>query len=527
MKRSHLPVRGLLSATALAAALMAPGLQAQTITAVMHTSLRVLDPIITTAHITRNHGYMIYDTLLATDANNEIKPQMLESWKVSDDGKTYTFTLRAGLKWHDGQPVKAEDALASVKRWAQQDKMGQMVMEQITESKVIDDTSFSVTLSEPGDLILRALAKPSGIAPFIMPKRIAETPANQPIKEHIGSGPFRMVQSEFQPGVQVVYEKNPDYKPRPEPISGMAGGKQVYVDRVKWISTPDAMTSLNALINGEIDYLEQLPFDLEPLVTNNDDVVVRVLDPLGYQTVMRMNHLHKPFDNKVIRQAAMYAVNQESILQAQIGNPKYYRPCPAVFGCGLPYESKAGEGISVKGNIDKAKELLKQAGYDGTPIVILQPTDTPSVNTQPVVIGEALRAAGFNVNMQAMDWQTVVTRRAVQSPPSEGGWNIFATNNTMIEALDPLRAFGVVANGPKAWFGWPNVPEIEKLRAEFAKTSDDAKRKELASKIQELVVEEGVLLPMGEYKVPAVYSKKLEGVLESPVPVFWNIKKTG
>lgn len=527
LKLSHLPARGVFTATALTAALLASGAQAQTITAVMHSSLRVLDPIITTAHITRNHGYMIYDTLLAMDDNNEVQPQMLEGWKVSDDGKTYTFTLREGQKWHDGQPVTAADALASVKRWAQQDKMGQMVMAQATGSEVIDDRSFSMSFSEPGELILRALAKPSGIAPFIMPQRIAETPGNQPIKEHIGSGPFKMVEAEFRPGVQVVYEKNTDYIPRSEPISGMAGGKQVHVDRVKWISTPDAMTSLNALINGEIDYLEQLPFDLEPLVADNDALTVRVLDPLGYQTVMRMNHLHKPFDNKVIRQAAMYAINQESILQAQIGNPNYFEPCPALFGCGLPYESNAAEEISVKGNIEKAKELLKEAGYDGTPIVILQPTDTPSVNTQPVVIGEALRAAGFKVDMQAMDWQTVVTRRAVQAPPAEGGWNIFATNNTMIEALDPLRAFGVVANGPQAWFGWPDVPEIEKLRLEFARATDEGKRKELADQIQKLVVEEGVLLPMGQYKVPAVYSKKLDGVLESPVPVFWNIKKNG
>lgn len=522
----HFPVRGLLTATALTAAMMAAGVQAQTITAVMHSSLRVLDPIITTAHITRNHGYMIYDTLLATDEENNVRPQMLEKWTVSDDGKTYTFTLRDGLKWHDGQPVTAADCLASVKRWAQQDKMGQMVMEMVTESKVVDDKSFTLSLSEPGELVLRALAKPSGIAPFMMPARIAETPASQPIKEHIGSGPFKMVESEFQPGLQVVYEKNPDYVPRSEPISGMAGGKQVLVDRVKWISTPDAMTSLNALINGEIDYLEQLPFDLEPLIANNDGFAVEVLDSMGYQTVMRMNHLHKPFDNKQIRQAAMYAINQESILQAQIGNPNYYQTCPALFGCGLPYENDAGHEISVKPDIAKAKELLKEAGYDGTPVLILQPTDTPSVNTQPVVIAEALRAAGFTVNMQAMDWQTVVTRRAVQAPPAEGGWNIFATNNTMIEALDPLRAFGVVANGPKAWFGWPDVPAIEELRLEFARATDDAQRKDLAARIQKLVVEEGVLLPMGQYKVPAVYSKKLEGVLKSPVPVFWNIKKS-
>ena len=250
-----------------------------------------------------------------------------------------------------------------------------------------------------------------------------------------------------------------------------------------------------------------------------------MLDPQGYQTVMRMNHLHAPFDDKKIRQAAMYAVDQEEILQAMIGNPEYYKTCPAIFGCDLTYDSSEGSEVTVKKNIEKAKELLKEAGYDGTPVVILQPTDTPSVNTQPVVIGEALKAAGFNVDMQAMDWQTVVSRRAVQSAPKDGGWNIFSTNNVMAEAFDPLRAFAVVANGQDAWFGWPDVPEIEALRVEFSREAALEKRKDIAAEIQKLAIEEGVVLPMGQYYVPAAYRNNLSGMLDSPVPLFWNIQK--
>lgn len=514
---------------ALVAALAALGMtaaQAESVTAVMHSSLRVLDPIMTTAHITRNHGYMIYDTLLATDADNQIQPQMVEGWTVSDDGKTYTFSLREGLKWHDGNPVTAEDCVASIKRWAKYDKMGQMLMAELADMQVVDDNSFSLSFNEPTELALHALAKPSGVTPFMMPKRIVEAAENTQITEHIGSGPFKMVAAEFKPGVQAVYEKNTDYVPRTEPASGTAGGKQVYVDTVKWIATPDAMTSVNALISGEIEYLEQLPYDLAPLLENNGDINITVLDPQGYQTVMRMNHLHAPFDNVQIRQAAMYAVDQENVLQAMIGNPQYYKTCPAVFGCGLTYDSDEGAEVTVKANLDKARELLKAAGYDGTPVVILQPTDAPSVNTQPVVIGEALKAAGFNVDMQAMDWQTVVTRRAVQSAPKEGGWNIFATNNVMAEAFDPLRAFGVAANGQDAWFGWPDVPEIEALRLQFSREPDAEKRKALAGQIQKLVIEEGVVLPMGQYYVPGAFRSNLSGMLESPVPVFWNIKKS-
>ncbi|MEH3087768.1 MAG: ABC transporter substrate-binding protein [Xylophilus ampelinus] len=518
---------------ALAASLMACGLvgaaQAQakpvTINAVMHSPLRVLDPVITTAHITRNHGYMIYDTLLATDKDNHIRPQMLQDWKASADGRTYTFRLREGLKWHDGAPVTAEDCVASIRRWASQDKMGQLLTSEMADMKAVDASTFTIAMKEPSDLAVRALAKPSGIAPFMMPKRIAETPPTQPIAQHIGSGPFKFVAAEFKPGVQVVYEKNADYVPRPEPASGLAGGKKVLVDRVKWIATPDAMTAVNALSSGEVDYLEQLPFDLEPVVRAQKDIVVKVLDPQGYQTVMRMNHLHAPFNNKKIREAAMYAVGQEAVLQAAVGNKQYYKTCAALFGCDMPYASQEGAEVTVKANPKKAQEILKEAGYDGTPVVILQPTDTPSVNTQPVVIGQALRAAGFRVEMQAMDWQTVVTRRAVQAPPKEGGWNIFATNNVMAEASDPLRAFGVAANGKGAWFGWPDVPEIERLRVAFSRTADEAKRKELAGQIQKLVISEGVLLPMGQYYVPAAYRSTLSNALEAPVPVFWNIQK--
>jgi len=505
----------------------APALDAQTITAVMQSGIRVLDPVITTAHITRDHGYMIYDTLLGTDADNKIQPQMVDKWDVSADGRSYTFTLRPGLKWHDGQPVTAEDCVASIKRWAAQDKMGQLMTEMMSGMQVVDANRFSMSFKEPTDIALRALAKTSGITPFMMPRRIAETPPGQPIKEYVGSGPFRMVVSEFKPGLQIVYEKNKDYVPRSEPASGTAGGKVVKVDQVKWITMPDSTTAVNALSNGEVDFIEQMPYDLLPLVENDEDIKVDVFDPEGYQSVMRMNHLNPPFDNKLVRQAAMYAIDQQDVLQALIGNPKYFRTCAALFGCGLPYDSHAGADVTVKGNIAKAKELLKQAGYHNEPVVILQPTDLDTVKAQPVVIAQALRKAGFNVQMQAMDWQTLVTRRASMAPLSEGGWNIFATNNVLAEAFDPLRAFGVAANGKQAWFGWPDVPKIEALRKQFALTTDPAQLKKLADQIQALVIEEGVLMPLGQFTVPAVYRKNITGLVRGPIPVFWNLTKTG
>jgi len=499
----------------------------ETITAVMHSGLRILDPVITTAHIVRNHAYMIYDTLLATDANGKIQPQMAEKWMVSPDGKTYTFILRSGLKWHDGPPVKAEDCIASIKRFADQDKMGQMLMTMVADMKVVDDRTFQVILKEPTEVILTALSKPSGLAAFMMPKRVAETPSSMPIKENIGSGPFKFVTAEFKPGIKAVYEKNKDYIPRSGPASGNAGGKVVHVDRVEWVTMPDPMTTINALLAGEIDYMEWVPFDLLPMVEGKKDIKVQVIEKQGFQTMYRFNHLYPPFNNKLMRQAAMYAVRQEDVLKALVGNPKYYKTCGAVFGCGTPFESSVGEDMVVPSNPEKARELLKQAKYDGTPVVVLHATDVVTIASNPVVITAALRKVGFNVDLQAMDWMTLVTRRASMEPPAKGGWNVFSTNWLINEIMDPLRSATVSANGKRAWFGWPENKQIEDLRLKFARTSKAAEQKKLAEEIQKLVIDEGIMVPLGQFYIPSAYRASLTGVLESHVPYFWNVKKSG
>jgi peptide/nickel transport system substrate-binding protein len=265
MRRSAIVSKLALSAVALTA-LASPVLAAdKTITAVMHSDLRIIDPLFTTAYIARDHGYMVYDTLLATDSNFKIQPQMAD-WKVSDDKLTYTFTLRDGLKWHDGTPVTAEDCVASLKRWGRVDNMGQKLMDFTASIEATDPKTITLRLKEPYGLVLESIGKPSSYVPFMMPKRMAETPAGQQMKEQIGSGPFKFVAAEFQPGVKAVYEKNTDYVPRKEPPNWTSGGKVVKVDRVEWITMPDAQTAVNALQSGDIDFMENLPYDMLPLL---------------------------------------------------------------------------------------------------------------------------------------------------------------------------------------------------------------------------------------------------------------------
>ena len=499
-----------------------------TITAVMHSDLRIIDPGFTTAYITRDHGYMVYDTLLATDANLRVQPQMAD-WKVSDDKLTYTFTLRDGLKWHDGAPVTAEDCVASLKRWSKNDSMGQKLLEFTASLEAIDAKTIMLRLKEPYGLVLESIGKPSSYVPFMMPKRLAETPPDQQIKEQIGSGPFKFVQGDFRPGARAVYEKNRDYVPRKEPPSWTSGGKVVKVDRVEWITMPDAQTAVNALQSGEIDFMELPPIDLLPVLVANKNLKVETLNKLGSQTIGRMNFLHPPFDNVKVRRAALMAMNQKDILDAMIGDEKYYRVCGAVFICGTPLATEEGAEPLLKGNgMAEAKKPLAESGYDGTPVVVMAPSDVVTLKAQPIVAAQLLREAGFKVDVQAADWQTVVSRRASQKPPKEGGWNMFFTNFVAADLMNPFGNMLINGRGKNgAWFGWPDDPKMEMLRDAFARSSSPEAQKRIAADIQREVYDQVTYIPLGQYRVASAWRKSLSGVLDGPAtPIFWNIDKS-
>lgn len=510
-------------------ALSAP-LAAETLRVVMHSPLRVLDPIMTTAYMSRNHGYMIYDTLFALDADMAPQPQMVDSWTVSDDGLTYRFTLREGLQFHDGAPVTGEDVAASIARWGERDAMGQLLMRYTAsmEQDADDPNVFVLTLNEPYGLVIDSLSKPSSNVPFIMPARIAaNTPSTEAVEEQIGSGPFRWVADEFQPGVIAVYARFDEYVPRDEEPSWAAGGKVVHVDRVEWIAMPDTQTMLNAMLSEEIDYWEDPPADLLPILRANPDIEVANLNLLGYQTIARPNSLHPPFDDVRIRRAAIAAIAQQDVMDAMIGDPELFILCGALFVCGTPLESAVGTETLVQGNgQDLARQLLAEAGYDGTPVVVMHPTDVSTLRTQPVVVAQQLRDVGFTVDLQAMDWQTLVGRRANQAPPSEGGWNMFITNWVGADVFNPVVNAMTGGQGPNGgWFGWPTDPELEALKTAFTLAGSPAEQAQIAEQIQARIFEMGYYTPLGQYFVFSAWSSTLEGVLEGPAPFFWNIRR--
>jgi peptide/nickel transport system substrate-binding protein len=376
---------------------------------------------------------------------------------------------------------------------------------------------------------LESIAKPSSYVPFMMPKRLAETPAGQQIPEQIGSGPFKFVKAEFQPGVKAVYEKNTDYVPRKEPPSWTAGGKVVKVDRVEWITMADAQTAINALQSGDIDFMENPSFDMMPVLEANPDLKVETLNKFGFQTLGRMNFLLPPFDNVKVRRAALLAMNQKDVLDALVGNSKYYQLCGAFFVCGTPLETEAGADALIKsGNMEAAKKALAESGYDGTPVVIMAPGDVVTLKAQPVVAAQLLRQAGFKVDLQATDWQTVVSRRTNQKPTSEGGWNMFFTNWAAADVMNPLVNFSIGGRGKNGgWFGWADDPTIEKLKDQFARSSTVDEQKKLAAEIQKEAYDQVIYVPLGQFVIPSAWRKSLTGVLDGPAtPVFWNIDKS-
>ena len=492
---------------------------------VMHSDLKIIDPIWTTALISTHHGLMIYDTLLALDERLQPKPQMVEGWKVSDDNLNWTFTLRDGLEWHDGLPVTAEDCVASIRRWSARDGMGQKLMSHVSELTAIDAKTFTMKMKEPYGLVIATLAKPSANMLFVMPKRVAETDPNTQITDTTGSGPFIFKKDAWKPGEKAVYLKNTRYRPRAEAPSGFAGGKVVKVDRVEWLWIADPQTQVNALINGEIDFIEQPQHDLLPLLTADPNISFLVIAPMGRQYAFRFNVLHKPFDNAKVRQAAAYAFNQLDFLQSTIGNPKYYRVCKSLFPCGSPLETTKGWDDALDSNFGKAKELLQQAGYDGTPVVLMQSTDIASLSNLAPVAKSLLEKAGLRVDLQAMDWQTLVARRSKKDPPASGGWSAFLTSWGSVDVLDPVATSFLNASCEKAMFGWPCDAELERLRDAFANETDPARQKTIAEAVSERAFAYPTHIHLGQYLQPSAFRNNLGGVLAASNVVFWNIDK--
>lgn len=419
------------------------------------------------------------------------------------------------------------DVVPSLKRWAARDGGGQHMMLRVRDIAPKDEKTFVIALKEPYGLVLDVLAKTSTPIAFMMRKKEAETDPMQKIDQVVGSGPFTLNLSETKPGTQYVYDRNPNYVPRAEPPSGIAGGKVVKVDRVILINMPDAQTAVAALQAGEIDFYEVPPTDLLPQLESDPNIKIEVLNKLGNVGQIRLNFLHPPFDNVKARQAMLYIVKQSDIIKASFGDSKYARTVPSYFGMGTPMENDANTDWFKGGqNLAKARELFKEAGYDGRPIVLMQATNIAIMSNTAQVLAQQMRQAGLNVQVEAMDWSNVVQRRANKAPPNQGGWNIFITWSGGNAIGNPILLAAHAATGDKAWFGWPSDAKQEELRTKWALAPTLEERKAVARELQANAWTFVPQLYYGQWVQPAAMRKNLRGVLPvAEIVPWWNAEK--
>jgi peptide/nickel transport system substrate-binding protein len=503
--------------------------QEKVLRAVMHADVRTLDPFWTTQTIAGIHGMMVYDTLFSSDYDQKSQPQMVDTWTVSPDRLTYTFTLRSGLKFHDGTPVTSKDVVASMGRWGKRDGAGKQLYGYTESVTAKDDKTFEWKLKEPYGLLIDTLAKSGTSVPFVMREKEALVDPFQQIQEVVGSGPFAFKRDEWVPGSKTVYVKFKDYVPRKEPASGHAGGKVVKVDRVEFLWMADPQTQQAALVAGEIDYLEQPQADFLPILDSTPGIKVESHPAMGTMGILQLNHLHPPFNNVKARQAMFHIIHNPDYLNTIAANKDLQTLCYSYFGCGVEMQTDAGsENYKAPKDVKKAEALFKEAGYNGEPITILHATDHQYINPANQVMIQQLRKAGFlKLDVQAMDWGSVVARRSKKEPPAQGGWNIFITGTTVLTSSSPVTHTSLGMGCEKAWFGWPCDDKFEQLRKDWAFAPDAAKRKEIAVEISKRAYEQVPYISFAQWRNPVAYrADRLSGVLPVPsVPPMWNIEK--
>jgi peptide/nickel transport system substrate-binding protein len=490
-----------------------------------HADLAIIDPYFSGVYITRNYGYLVYDTLFGMDHAFKLHPEMVDSWTTSDDGLIWDFKLRDKLVFHDGQKVRAADVVASLKRWGQRnDSYGQALLDAASEITAVDDAHFRIVVKHRFPVI-EALGTLTSPTPFIMPERLAQTDPSTQIKEPIGSGPFKMVMSEWQPGHKVVFAKNPDYVPRAEPPDGVSGGKVVKVDRVEWDYIPDTVTAYQALKSGEVDAWENAANDYLPDLASNPNV--KLLDRARFIGTMRFNWLQPPFDNIKMRQAVLQVINQSDYMAAMAGDPSNWRTCYSVYACfDGDGETRGSQALGGPRDYEKAKKLVAEAGYKGEPIVLLDPADIPQLHAEALVTADMLKRLGLNVDVVSSEWGTVIKRIYSKDPVEQGGWNVFVTAYAAADMLNPATNRSLRAPGAKGVLpGWADDPKLEALRAAWFEAPDDASRKEIAAQEQERAFETVPFIPLGQYRAQAAYRSNLTGVVAGPIQVFWNIEK--
>lgn len=487
--------------------------------------LAVLDPVWTTAYQTRDHGFLVFDTLFGQDADFAPRLQMLES--AGAEGLGWRLVLRPGLVFHDGTPVLARDAVASIRRWGARDGFGQALMAATDEVSAADDRTIVFRMKRAFPLLPDALGKTAPSMCAIMPERLARTDPFKQVSEMVGSGPYRFVAEERVPGDRVVYARFEGYRPREEGVaSRTAGPKRARFDRVEWRIIPDPATASAALQRGEVDWWFVANTDLLPRLRADARLRVGTQDRTGIIATMRFNQLQPPFDNGALRRAVLGAVRQSDYMQAVAGDDRRLWADGVGYFCpGTPMASEAGmEALTGARDLERSRREVEASGYKGQPVALMMPSDIPSVAALAEVTADLFRKLGLNLEGQAMDWGTAVQRRTSTEPVEKGGWSVFQTSWSGTDQLTPATNVFLRGNGRRAAPGWPDAPELEALRERWFETEGVAGQKRVAEAMQVQAFRDVPYVPLGQQFQQSAYAAGLRGVLPG-LPVFWNVER--
>jgi len=515
------------STAALAAPSLARSQPVKTLRFVPQADLAILDPIATPAFVTRNHGFLVFDTLYGVDSNFMPHPQMIEGHTVDADGKTWRLTLRDGLTFHDGAPVLAKDVVASLQRWGKRDTYGQDLFAATEELSTVSDKAVQFRLRKPFPTLPDILGKAGTNMPCIMPERIAMTDPLKPVTEMIGSGPFRFIAEQRVPGSLAVYERFTGYMPRTTGVTDfLSGPKIANLDRVEWHTISDLSTAAAAMQAGEVDWWEQPIPDLLPLLQRDAHLTVEIQDASGFFALLRLNHLQPPFNNSAIRRALFPGIDQADFMTAVAGtDTKLWRDKVGFISPG-PMASDAGmEALDSPRDAAKARRALKDAGYNGEKVVIMDPTDFASIHAMNLVAENYLRDIGMNVELQSTDWGTVVQRFNNKQPVDKGGWSAFCVYTTGAVTNNPadhrlIRTLGE----PGGVYGWPDSPLIEQYRTAYLDAKTETEHKDACQSLQLQAFKDVPFIPLGVFYQPTVFNRSILDIPKG-FPLFYNVKK--
>jgi peptide/nickel transport system substrate-binding protein len=467
-----------------------------------------LDQHATTAVITREIGINMFEGLYALDAKYQPVPLLAEGQDVADGGKRYTIRLRKDVKFHNGKPLTSADVVASLTRWGATASTGKAIFKNVEGVEAKGPNAVEIRLKEPSGTLLTVLAQVDSAA-AIYPKEIIDATAAGPLKEFVGTGPFKFV--EHKPDRHIKLARFDGYVPRAEAASGLAGKRAALVDELLFMPVPDYATRQAGMVTGEYDYIQQVKPDQYERIKASPGVEPVVVKPYGWATVV-FNLKQGVMTDKRLRQAVQAAVDVEPALLAGLGHKDFYRVDPGLFFRELPWHSKAGGELYNVHDKEKARRLLKEAGYAGQPIRWIVTTEYEHHYKPAVVIKSQLEEVGFKVDLQVSDWATVVQRR---NKPEV--WDAFST--AFVFVPEPSTSAQVLCD----WPGWWCNPEKDALLQQMQRELDPKKKLALWEKVQTIFYADAARLKIGDYFRLDARRKDVQGYEPGPYMHFWNV----